>query len=539
MYKILIVDDEQLIRDGLRKIIAWDEHGIEIAGEASNGLEALDAVQRLKPNLLLTDIRMPMMDGLKLIRTLREKRLDTKIIIISGYDDFQYVKEALKYGVENYIIKPINREELSSTLLSAVEKIQSETIDSIRSRENEFVTRDNILYRLVTNRISRKELEEKSSLLGIDKKDCFFTAALIKALKREGNLDGISDSGGNLLGLAMINIINETILGHFNCNIFLDLNSDAVIIFHSDSKDRIADKIEAVLVKCIENINHFLKTDVFIAVGKTQEAITSIHESYKTAGDLLQYFVIFPRNYIMRSENSERAPRNQESRHLDHDRLKTLIMECKRDEIISFFNLHHDNRIKTTGVTIEYMNNFTLEVLACLIDTIKSVFTETEGILKTHEELFSGLLKQNKPEDLAAAAKNAALTLVEMIRHNKEKPKMLVDQIIEYVNSNYFSQELSLKALSHQFNFTAPYLGQLLKKKTGELFSDYLNGIRLGYAKELLMNTHLKATEISEKIGYSDPNYFYRAFKKNTGVYPSEFRGYSSPDERQNRQRSE
>lgn len=526
MYKILIVDDEQFIREGLKKIIDWDEHGIEIVGEASNGKEALEAINELKPELLLTDIQMPVMNGLNLIKAVRENCLKTKIIIISGYDDFQYVKEALKYGVENYIIKPINKEELSATLIGAVEKLQRESYDRIKSRENEFVIRDSIFYRLVTNRINKRELEEKSSLLGIEAKDIFFTVAIIKALSREGNFNSAAISDINLLGFALANIVNETISEQFNCNVFIDLNGDTVIIFHSDSTLGIRDKIETLLEKCIKIINKLLQVDVFIAIGNAEENIEAVHLSNKSAQDLLQYFVIFPRNYILSNEKSEsESKKRHEICVIDQNRLKSLILAHKKDEIICYFDLFNENLIKSTGITLEHLNAFTVEVLACFINTIKVAFTETEEVLQSHEKLFSSLLEQKRLDGLVTSAKNAALELADEIRQEKETPKTVIDQMIEYVKSNYFNHDLSLKTLSCKFNFATPYLGQLLKKRTGKLFSDYLNGIRIEYAKELLLSTNMNANEISEKVGYSDPNYFYRVFKKSTGEYPSEYRG--------------
>ncbi|NTV90780.1 MAG: response regulator [Clostridiales bacterium] len=246
MYKILLVDDEPLIREGLKHILPWEEYGIELVGEAENGQSALRFFEAenpaLHPQLLVTDVKMPVMNGLQLIRTLRERGSKVRVILISGYDDFVYVKEALKYGVENYIVKPINREELSQTILEAIEKIIPE-----------------------------------------------------------------------------------------------------------------------------------------------------------------------------------------------------------------------------------------------------------------HEE---------------EAARNSP-------------PRQYIEEIMEYINRNY-SGNLSLKTLAYKFNLSQAYLGQLIKKRTGQLFSDYLNGLRITKAKELLVGSMLKEKKISELIGYSDSNYFYRVFKKYVGVYPSEFRAEKS-----------
>jgi two-component system response regulator YesN len=321
----------------------------------------------------------------------------------------------------------------------------------------------------------------------------------------------------------MVNILNETICNEINCNIFIDLNGDAVAIFHSDTKSDVADKIDVLLEKSINNINYYLKSDVFVAVGNTQEGIDTIHLSYETAADLLQYFVVFPRNHILNSEKTEWENNKSRESIIDQDHLKGIILADRSDEISNYFNLLGENLSKATSLSMKYINTFTVELLTCLINTIKAAFSETEGIMQQYEEIFSGLLKQKLPEALIASAKNVALELAVAIRKNKEIPRSLIDQIIEYVNNNYFDQDLSLKTLSSRFNFAAGYLGQLMKKKTGELFSDYINGVRVEHSKALLLNTDLKANEIAEKVGFSDPHYFGIAFKKMTGNTPSEY----------------
>ena len=270
MFKALIVDDEPLIREGLKHIIDWEEHGIELVGEASNGEEALEAINKYAPCILLTDIKMPVMDGLQLIRSIREKHISVKVVVISGFDDFQLVKEALRYGVENYILKPVSKDELSSTLLSTIEKIQSEFNEKIKSRENEDVIRDNILYRLVTNHISLKEVHEKSSLLGFDIENNAYMVSIVKILDNDKNFPsrGINDS--NLVGFAIINICSEIISEYFKCSIFQDLNGDIVIIIHDMTLKNNQQVLEDLLSRCASNVNKYLMTNVFITIGNIE-----------------------------------------------------------------------------------------------------------------------------------------------------------------------------------------------------------------------------------------------------------------------------
>ena len=183
MYRVIIVDDEPIIRKGLRETIEWDSLGLEVAGEAANGFEALRLVRSIRPEVLITDIRMPEMDGLALIREVRKLDFDVKITILSGYSDYDYLKAAIKLGVDNYLLKPIDNDELISNLKNAVSEIEKEAIVDLRNRQGSELLRTNTLRRLVTGNISPEELREKADFLDIP----FTAEACLCAVIAEGS----------------------------------------------------------------------------------------------------------------------------------------------------------------------------------------------------------------------------------------------------------------------------------------------------------------------------------------------------------------
>lgn len=508
MLKALIVDDEQLIRKGLRQVIDWEEHGIEIAGEAADGAEALEAIASLQPDILLTDIRMPVLDGLNLIRRLREDRNPIKIIIISGHDDFGYVKEALKYGVENYIVKPVGKDELSGTLVGIVEKIESEARARVAGRENENVIRDSLLHRLVNGRLEKRELVEKSTILGIAGEDEELAVCIAKPL-------GAAPVAG-----VMMDVLQKAVSRQHDCTAFQDLNGDFVLLVRLTGGGA---GLRESLERCILECNERLGTDLFIAAGGVKKGLLTASESFIEARSLMQYYSIYPRNYLLVKEQADEIRRKRRADIvIDPARLKKLILGGKTDELQGYFDgltswLRHE-----PAVTVELMHALTVEVLACFIDALKAGFADGDEAIENRGGLFGSLLDENTPDGLTSAMKRAAVEISEAVR--RERMKTPIDSIIDYIQKNYNRHDISLKTLSGQFSITTPYLGQMLKTKTGELFSDYLNGIRIGKAMEMLSGTNLKASEISDKVGYSDPNYFYRIFKKSTGVYPSEYR---------------
>ena len=220
MYRVIIVDDEPVIRRGLRETIEWDALGLEVAGEAADGIEALKLIRETRPEILITDIRMPEMDGIELIREVKKLDLNIKITILSGYSDYDYLKAAIRLGVDNYLLKPIDNDELISNLRNAVDEIEKEAAVSLQIRQGTVLLRSNTLRRLVTGNINDEELREKAEFLRIpleeDRYVCavctvsrqvpeniresFFREAV--AEKKDGRL-AFMDGDGNLALLLM------------------------------------------------------------------------------------------------------------------------------------------------------------------------------------------------------------------------------------------------------------------------------------------------------------------------------------------------
>ncbi|QJD86270.1 response regulator [Cohnella herbarum] len=195
MYKVLIVDDELFILNGLPHVINWEEHGTEIVARARNGLEALEIMQNHDIHILVTDIMMPAMDGLELIKQIRDRGWNVKIIILSSHDDFKFVKEASKSGIENYLLKPIEEDELSNTILNTVEKLENEANATVQNHDNLNIVRENILYRWVTRNIGYDELENRAEFLQIDLSRESYMVGIVSILKNTKSQSfGISSS---------------------------------------------------------------------------------------------------------------------------------------------------------------------------------------------------------------------------------------------------------------------------------------------------------------------------------------------------------
>ncbi|GBF74391.1 DNA-binding response regulator [Paenibacillus sp. 598K] len=399
MYKVLIVDDEPLILDGLQYVIDWEEHGAEIVAMAGNGAEALRALEQNGIHIVITDIKMPVTDGLELIRETKKRGLNVKFIVLSGYDEFELVKKAIVYGVENYLLKPLEEEELSSTLLNTIEKLDHEIQLSIHHRQNYSIVKENILFRWVADRIGHDELTSRADFLGIDLS--FEHYRVVRVTQEPPPRDGEATSG--LMASAILNVFEETMNGFGDCIAFRSLHGEPILLFGWNAVESMdGDKLEERLEACSSNVKRYLKLDVSVVLGPVVNGYRSVATSYREA-------------------------------------------------------------------------------------------------FRTEEDFGSASARET------------------------EAAHPTVLKLIDYIDRNY-AEEMSLKTLSDIFNLNAAYLGQLFRRTTGDMFSVYLNRMRIEQSKRLLEESHLKMGEIAAAVGFSNLQYFSNVFHKLVGIYPTEYK---------------
>lgn len=514
MVKVLIVDDEYFIRYGLEHMVDWEEYGIEICGSVSNGLEALEVIDDKEPEIVITDIRMPEMDGIGLLEAIRESHRNIKVIVISGYNDFGYVKQALKYGVENYILKPIDEDELSETILATLDSIEKEEEANLQLKERRNYIIDNVFNRLMSNSIAIKEFEERLEFFGRTLSASHYFVTLIQIIESE-------DHDMVMLKKQALASVKEQ-YDDVEVHIFFDLDGSIVLLFALEAKHLQA-KLEKDLSKVIHELNETLDADVFITCGQGVGTLEEVHTSYTQAKKLQEYIYIYSVN--TKVSHSRIASVKESTGALvaqDVDQLTEAILTGNRHEVESFFMDLKAAVNRLSGVELNHVRSFMIELIAELIHITKEkeLWNEKEGI--NPEKLYEKLFGESDLMSTIQWLRKRALRIVEVMISKNSQPLSLQQKVLQHIEDNY-DKELSLKILASEFYVNTSYLGQQIKKETGKLFSAYLNELRIEKAKELLESTNMKASHVAKKVGYSDANYFYKVFKKYAGVYPSEY----------------
>ena len=518
MYKVVIVDDEPVIRTGLIKLLEWDELGLSIVGEAGNGFEALDVIKRENPDIIILDIRMPGMDGIQLLKNLRDVGVEAKVIILSGYDSFQYIKETMLYRIENYLLKPVNVQELQSTLLNIMEGINKEINLRSKQKENADVLRNNILNRVVNNQISEEELQERLDFLEIRLSGRFFMTAVIETIStKELSLTEVME----LNPYSVQDIIKEALTEKCENICFRNTAGRYVVIFHSmqDSEEAILQALQ----ECISRIVHDLHLDVLIYSGRKVKERSSIHLSYSDALALGDYKYFNSRNRLIHySVEIEKFYNNKNLIPIDISRFESLLLACNHDGVSLFLDDLLTQCLKIKGIKPEYIKAIGIQLIMQLIKVARDLKLDFSDFL-VQNNLVDKALECDTAEKLIDLIKSLCITLMIHIARKKNNPLSLIDEILLYINKNY-AEEMSLKTLAASFGVTPSYLGQQFKIEANDIFTDYLNKLRVEKARGMLMNTQEKACDIAYKVGYKDPNYFYKIFKKYTGMFPSEYR---------------
>jgi two-component system response regulator YesN len=523
MYKVLIADDEPYIRNGLRDTIEWDSLGLEFAGDAANGSEALKLIKERKPQILITDIKMPVMDGLRLIKEIQDLKLKIKVIVLSGYSDYEYLKEAINYRVESYLLKPIDHDELLSLLTNTVNNIENDLVFEAHQQEGIKALRANILNRLINNTISIKEYKEKASLLNIDLQGNEFYAV---ALMLYDNSIGSHLSPDQFHALYDANAICEEILNTKNCGVVFQDNNGLLVLILDNSKFILTkDSIKEQIEKLINGIQKEINLPVIAGIGSKVNSLEKIFESYNRALNCLDYALLIGDYKIINDSDLKlkRIDPKQEI-NINFELMEDYIKLDKKQELFIYIENIFSTLSAISDLLVEDIRNFSMQIVIFIISFLRNIKGDIFYLKNILNFSYIDVLSFKKISDFESWIKLFCLNAINFISENVEKlmPK-IVKETLDYIKNNYFSG-LSLKLIAYNNHVNASYLGQIFKKEVGQTFVDYVNKFRIKKAKELLANTHMKVNEIAIKVGFTDPHYFLKIFKKYTHLRPSEIK---------------
>lgn len=498
---ILIVDDEKLILKGIKQILLQEIKEIESIVTATSAKEATRLFYDLRPSIVLSDIRMPEVSGLELIGKLKETNIPFKSIIISSYDDFEYAKEGILLGIENYLIKPISRNELVETVLVTISKIKNERTKNQLWTENEReIFKDNFLRRLLLQNLSSDDYQKWGELL-LPYQSWNQVSVVYLTFSDPPTIEEKN---------ALIRQLN------FKVSAFelIKLTADEIVLIY-DSSCISEDEIKQQLHSFI----YF--SDLFVTFGHTVHKIEEIHTSFLQAKTLQSYSLVFGFGQCISEADVNRNHIFSEEM-ITQDTLSKLIIEGDNQTIYEKFQ-HLQNELMEASLEPLAIQNITIGI-GLMIHRISAEF----GLADTDEisalrYLMTCITEQKTTSRIFTFLYERIQELMDKLKNNEQNYSPVIQQILKLVNSD-LSIHHSLKILADKFNMNSAYLGQLFQKEIGMGFNQYCHHQRMKQANELIIHSTNKISDIAKSFGYDDVSYFYRLYKKDYGITPNKIR---------------
>ncbi|SDN08145.1 two component transcriptional regulator, AraC family [Fictibacillus solisalsi] len=499
MYKVLLVDDEPLITMGLQALLDWEDYGFEVVSTAESGEEAIDFLKENPIDLLITDILMGEMTGLTLIEEVKKIHPKIMSIVLTGYQEFEFIKQGLLLGIENYLVKPVDEKELITTVQNAAKKLNAMT-DGTQTQAPSTL-KDNTLWRFLNGEIDKNDCLERLCFYNIKFDQPLFNVSIL-------NFENFQNTQ---IGKDIV----EYIEGHYPAVCFNSPNQELLVIFGGKTKNDLFEYNQTLadyLNGGESNAGLF-----YISMGKPVAAVDQFEESFMAAREL-SLFQLYSRPNVLIFERF--VVDKQEELKKQYERKENIVKKLLKGdkdslEVINLFfeDLMKHSKYIAPQVARRYTFDFITYIHYSLQPDDLSYYTAyVERMAYSHDiNQLKEILKEYCRELLLSIHQQA----------NKRSP--IVQNVLDYIHAHY-NQGISLKTLGQQFHVNVIYLGQLFQKELGVVFSEYLNRYRLEKAKELLKTTHYRAGEIGKKVGYSDTTYFYKQFKKTVGTTPNEWR---------------
>lgn len=534
--KVFLVEDEMVIRRGIKNSIDWEKEGYIFCGEASDGELAYPMIIKEKPDILITDIRMPFMDGLELCKLVKKELPNIKILILSGYDEFDYAKEAIRLGVTEYLLKPISSGKLLEALNWVSESIRREKEDKdlVRKymeemRENTEHEKQKFFEQMIAGNLSMADALETGK-----KYEMNLSAGMYNLLLFRFTLGEENRKSGELLGEAEYAIEKLTERLEYVFEFQRGVEGWAFLLM-ADNEEQMSERVKELSKDLEEIMKNYSTIAYFGGIGQPVARLREFEESFREAERALAARFTMELNRIISVEDIRMAQ--------NVDTLDDI-------EITSFGEIE-----KTRTMLEKFLNNGAEDEIDEFVDVyinelpeenLKSVLMRQYIIMDAYIVMMSFCEKiegiEGEMQAQSEELKNSMKT-IQTLEEIKNYIRMLLKKIIgvrdtisgrrysdiieiakDQIRKTYMSDEISLNTIAAEVGMSPSYFSSIFSKEMGKTFVEYLTEIRMDRAKELLMCSSMKTSEIGYEVGYKDPHYFSYIFKKTQNCTPKEFR---------------
>ena len=542
MLKIFLAEDEVVVRETIKRMIPWEELGFELVGEAADGEMALPLLLRQQPDLLITDIKMPFMDGLTLARLAKKEIPGLKVVILSGYDDFNYAKQAIGIGVEDYLLKPITKNALIERLSEIRsryehEKTQKEYYEKFQRKMQAYEknsSRD-FFEALVGGSMDMMEVYKRAEKLGLDIVAEAYNV-LIFTMNCDEDFSGQRDEYSSWEAESL-ELLENFFAGHSSAMLFRS-NIFSYGVLLKGQRETIEENTRA----CVDEIRKILsrqdgRREWFLAVGQSVERLSQIQKSYHTASRAFSQRYLYDENILYYDEMETMEHPGGQAETEDNAYLQKVDVNALNPAILQKF-LSNGLQEETENFVKDYFyaigqepmeslvfrNYVILNVRFSVISFIKGLGCDTNEMESADTEEVLAESGKNMESAIAYAKKMISQAIGIRDQNSGNKNRSILKTAVDFIDSHYMDEEISLNTVANVANVSSNHFSALFSQNMGQTFIEYLTTLRMNKAKELLRCTGMRSSEIAGEIGYKDAHYFSYLFKKTQGMTPSDYR---------------
>lgn len=528
-YTVILVDDEEEVRQAIINKLDWEAIGFQVIGAADNGEDALELAERLRPDVVMTDIKMPFMDGLTLSNKLKQISKDIKIIVFSGFDEFEYAQEAIKLEVEEYILKPINAAKLKAVFARIKVKLDNEInrkrdIEQLRKYylESLPVMKEQFLIGLLEGRLSKQRLVELMNSYELNLNYPYYMTGIVNIDKSSKKNADILETEG-FITVSLKQIVDENLSSCCEFYSCIYLESVVVIALLTDLKQS-NDFIHTMDQIC-KSAFRILENNTSAGIGFICSDLMELSRSYQSAQNAIDYRILFEPNQVIYIQDVEAQV--NDGNIWDSSYTENILREIKLGEVEHLEKAIQEliGYIKKTAISFQLFQISLMEMVTEIYKLGRTYQIDMDKVFGMDFNFNDKIYQFKSSEALKQWLIDICMKVRGSIRRERiDSAKLLIEKAVEYIDQHYQNSDLSVDTLCNYLNVSATYFSTLFKREMGMSFVNYLTKVRLDKALQLLNTTDEKTYNISTMVGYMEPNYFSYVFKKQYGVSPSNYR---------------
>ena len=509
LYKILIVDDESILRNGLKHMCNWEEEGFELVGEASNGKEALEIIGKERPNIVITDVVMPEMNGIELTKKIKDNYPEIKVLILSSFSEFNYIRETFKHGVYDYLLKTnVNTETILPILKNMAKEIGDIKVSNTSVLKEDRINKD--IRELIENESISKEV--------VIELENYFLENSFHIIRSEIYSFDDDNINREKFKRDITFKVREHLEEYNTITLFIKKYIVIIINFNKHKNYKLIDHINIMAkdLREIYNISPF-------SLSNNTNDINKILDIYKEVIEISGKVFYFSKDVI--SKDDIRDYKENELEKFDYESFNSYLIglnfnRCKEYIKEYFFN------VKINVLMDEYsFKKFCQNIIYNVLNSLDTLGYDMSQISRQKMRLFKGIDLANYYNDIVDLVMEILNDIERVVINevNIKKESIIVARVKEFVNKNY-KKDISVSSISEELNINYNYLSHHFKNETNENLSSYINKVRIEKAKIYLADAKIPISDISEMVGFSEHNYLSKTFKKITNYTPSEYR---------------